>query len=116
MPNPPPAGAVASAAGPTIDEARVLQVAKLSRLKLSPQDVAHYAAQLSGILDYVNQLSEVDVAGVEPLAHPLPLHNVLRDDVVHPSLPLAEVLANAPGKEGPFFTVPKVLDTGMGGG
>jgi len=106
----------AAAAGPLIDEARVRQVAKLSRLKLADQDVARYANQLSGIVDYVNQLSEVNVDGVAPLAHPLPLHNVLREDVVQPSLPLADVLANAPGKDGPFFTVPKVLDTSMGGG
>ena len=103
-------------AAQSIDENRVLQVAKLSRLKLTGEDVRRYAGQLSGILDYVNQLSEVNVDGVEPMAHPLPLHNVLREDVVEPSLPLAKVLDNAPGKDGAFFTVPKVLDTGMSSG
>jgi aspartyl-tRNA(Asn)/glutamyl-tRNA(Gln) amidotransferase subunit C len=94
----------------------VSRVAKLSRLKIPAADVERYAAQLTGILDYVAQLSEANVEGVEPMAHPLPLHNVLREDVVTASLPLEAVLQNAPGKDGPFFTVPKVLDTALGGG
>jgi len=100
----------------TLTEADVKHVAKLSRLKLSDADVARYSGQLTSILGYVAQLSEANVEGVAPMAHPLPLHNVLREDVVLPSLSVEQVLANAPGKEGPFFTVPKVLDTGMGGG
>jgi aspartyl-tRNA(Asn)/glutamyl-tRNA(Gln) amidotransferase subunit C len=64
----------------------------------------------------VAQLSAVNVEGVAPMAHPLPLHNVLREDVVEPSLSVEQVLANAPGRDGPYFTVPKVLDSGMGGG
>jgi len=99
-----------------LDEAQVRKVAKLSRLKLSDQDIARYATQLTSILDYVAQLSAVNIEGVTPMAHPLPLHNVLREDVVRPALPLEAVLANAPGRDGPYFTVPKVLDTGMGGG
>ena len=99
-----------------LDDAQVRKVAKLSRLKLSEQDIRRYSTQLTSILDYVAQLSLVNVEGVAPMAHPLPLHNVLRDDVVQPSLSVEQVLANAPGREGPYFTVPKVLDTGMGGG
>jgi len=99
-----------------LDETQVRKVAKLSRLKLSDQDIPRYATQLTSILDYVAQLSSVNVEGVQPMAHPLPLHNVLREDVVQPSLTVEQVLANAPGRDGPYFTVPKVLDTGMGGG
>jgi aspartyl-tRNA(Asn)/glutamyl-tRNA(Gln) amidotransferase subunit C len=51
----------------------------------------------------------VDVSGVEPMAHALPLHNVLREDVVTPSLPVEKVLMNAPETDGPFFKVPKVI-------
>jgi aspartyl-tRNA(Asn)/glutamyl-tRNA(Gln) amidotransferase subunit C len=58
----------------------------------------------------------VDVTGVEPMAHPLPLKNVLREDKVTEALPVELVLANAPARDGAFFAVPKVLDTGMGGG
>src|SRR3954463_14851693 len=99
-----------------LDEAQVRHVAKLARLKLAEADVARYATQLTGILSYVAQLKAVDVTGVEPMAHPLPLKNVLREDVVRESLSLEAVLSNAPGKDGPYFTVPKVLDTAMGGG
>ncbi len=99
-----------------LDAAEVRKVAKLARLKLSDADVARYATQLTAILDYVAQLKAVDVTGVEPMAHPLPLKNVLREDVVTPTLPVDAVLANAPARDESFFTVPKVLDTGMGGG
>lgn len=97
---------------PTLDEVQVRHVAKLSRLKLNDQDISRYSGQLMGILDYVKQLSEVNVDGVEPMAHPLPLSNVLREDVVDPSLPVDKALENAPGRDGPYFTVPKVLDGG----
>jgi aspartyl-tRNA(Asn)/glutamyl-tRNA(Gln) amidotransferase subunit C len=100
----------------TLGIAQVEHVARLSRLKLSAGDAARYAKELSGILDFVNQLAELNVDGLEPMSHPLPLHNVMREDVVEPSLGVEKVLQNAPGRDGPFFTVPKVLDTGMGGG
>jgi aspartyl-tRNA(Asn)/glutamyl-tRNA(Gln) amidotransferase subunit C len=107
---------VAEPKSQTIDETQVRHVAKLSRLKLGEADVTRYAGQLTSILDYVAQLSEVKTDGIEPMAHPLPLKNVLRDDVVEASLPVEKALENAPGRDGPYFTVPKVLDTGMGGG
>ncbi len=99
-----------------LDEAQVRHVAKLARLKLSDADVGRYATQLTAILGYVAQLKSVNVEGVEPMSHPLPLKNVLREDKVEKALPTEAVLANAPAKEGPYFAVPKVLDTGMGGG
>jgi aspartyl-tRNA(Asn)/glutamyl-tRNA(Gln) amidotransferase subunit C len=105
-----------SATTDKLDIEQVMKVAKLARLKISQADAARYATQLTDILGYVAQLKSVDVTGVEPMAHPLPLKNVLREDVVTPSLPLDAVLANAPAKDGPFFAVPKVLDTGLGGG
>jgi len=99
-----------------LDLQQVMKVAKLARLKISEADAARYATQLTAILGYVAQLKAVDVTGVEPMAHPLPLKNVLREDVVTPALPVEVALANAPVKDGEFFAVPKVLDTGMGGG
>jgi aspartyl-tRNA(Asn)/glutamyl-tRNA(Gln) amidotransferase subunit C len=104
------------AAPQKLDEQQVRHVAKLSRLKLSDADVHRYAEQLTSILGYVDQLSAVDVEGVEPMAHPLPLHNVLRADVVQAALTVEQVLANAPEKDPPYFAVPKVLDNGLGGG
>jgi aspartyl-tRNA(Asn)/glutamyl-tRNA(Gln) amidotransferase subunit C len=100
----------------TLDEAQVLHVARLSRLKLSPAEVKRYARQLSSILDYVAQLQEVDVTGLQPMAHPLPLHSVMREDEVRPALSLEQVLANAPAREEAFFAVPRVLDEDPGGG
>ena len=100
----------------TLNETQVRHVARLSRLKLSDNDVPRLSKQISSILDYVAQLQEANVDGLEPMAHPLPLHSVLREDAISESLTVQHVLANAPGKAGAFFTVPKVLDTGMGGG
>lgn len=100
----------------TLSTTQVQHVAQLSRLKLSDSDIERYRQQLSSILEYVAQLQEVDVTNKAPMSHPLPLHSVLRDDVIEPSLPIQAVLSNAPSKSGPFFTVPKVLDTSAGGG
>ncbi len=91
--------------------ADVKKVATLARLELSPGDLADMADQLNRILVYVDQLSEVDTEGLEPLAHPLPLNNVFRDDVPTPSLPVAAALQNAPNRLADFFGVPAVFDT-----
>jgi len=90
------------------DEVR--KVAKLSRLDLSDADLAKMGDQLNRILEYVDALQEVNTDGVEPLAHPLPLQNVFRDDVPKPSLAPAEALANAPSRQGDYFGVPAVFD------
>ena len=89
---------------------QVRWVAHLARLELTDADVQTMARQLSAILDYVHQLQQVNTDGVEPLAHPLPLQNVFRDDEPAPSLPVADALANAPDRRGDFFGVPAVLD------
>jgi aspartyl-tRNA(Asn)/glutamyl-tRNA(Gln) amidotransferase subunit C len=85
-------------------------VAHLARLELSDAELTAMTAQLGAILDYVEQLRQVDTDGVEPLAHPLPLENVFRDDEPVPSLPVDEALANAPDRRGDFYGVPAVLD------
>ena len=85
-------------------------VAHLARLELSESELEMMARQLSSILDYVNQLQQVNTDGIEPLAHPLPLQNVFRADEPAPSLPVDEALANAPDRRGPFYAVPAVLD------
>jgi len=84
-------------------------VAKLARLSLNSNEVSRLAGQLEGILGYVAKLGQLDVKGVEPMAHALPLANVLREDVVEPGLPLEAVLRNAPATDGAFFKVPKVI-------
>ena len=89
--------------------AEVRHVAKLSRLALDEPRLEKFSAQLGSILQYIAKISEVDVTGVEPMAHALPIHNVFRQDIVEPSLPLEKVLQNAPDSDGPFFKVPKVI-------
>jgi aspartyl-tRNA(Asn)/glutamyl-tRNA(Gln) amidotransferase subunit C len=91
----------------TLDDVR--HVAMLARLALDEDHLKRLTGQLESILGYIAKLSEVDTTGVEPMAHALPLHNVLREDVVEPSLPLEKVLQNAPETDGPFFKVPKVI-------
>jgi aspartyl-tRNA(Asn)/glutamyl-tRNA(Gln) amidotransferase subunit C len=97
-----------------IDEAQVRKVAKLSRLELTDAEVAEFTGQLSAILDYMEKMNELDTAGVEPLAHCLPISNVLREDSVKESLGTEKVLANAPHRDEEFFKVPKILDDTSG--
>jgi aspartyl-tRNA(Asn)/glutamyl-tRNA(Gln) amidotransferase subunit C len=92
----------------SLDE--VKKVAKLARLELSEADLQLTAARLNSILDYVDQLKQVDTTDVETLAHPLPIHNVFRDDEPTPSLPINEALKNAPTRAGNYFGVPAVFD------
>ncbi|MBA4181506.1 MAG: Asp-tRNA(Asn)/Glu-tRNA(Gln) amidotransferase GatCAB subunit C [Anaerolinea sp.] len=88
----------------------VLHIARLARISLTPADVDRFTAQLSGILDHFAALSAVDTEGVEPTAHPLPLSNVMRADVVAPSLSQDDALANAPEREDGFLRVRAVLE------
>ena len=97
-----------------IDEAQVRRVALLSRLELSDQEVSQFSTQLSAIFEYIEKLNELDTDTVEPLAHCLPIHNVLRDDVPRSSLSNDEALANAPDREDEYFKVPKILDDNSG--
>lgn len=85
-------------------------VARLARLELTEEEAARYGAQLTDLLRYVEQLREVDVTGIEPTAHALPRVNVTRPDVVQPSLPLEEVLRNAPARSQDLFRVPKIVE------
>lgn len=87
----------------------VKHVAKLARLALPSERLEKLTGQLESILGYIDKLSAVDTSTVEPMAHALPVHNVLRDDVPTDPLPLDKVLQNAPDSDGSFFKVPKVI-------
>ncbi len=97
-----------------IDQIQVRKVAKLSRLELTEAEVEEFTGQLSAILGYVEKVNELDTAEVEPLAHCLPISNVLREDTPKESLGTERVLANAPQRDEEFFKVPKILDDGSG--
>jgi len=93
-----------------IDPAQVRHIAKLARLDLTDDEVRLFGVQLAEILDYFKQLQTVDTQGVQPLAHPLPVTDVFREDVPGPTLDTESALRNAPQREGSFFKVPAVLD------
>jgi aspartyl-tRNA(Asn)/glutamyl-tRNA(Gln) amidotransferase subunit C len=104
--NPEPPG---DAGGRSITAAQVAHVARLARLCLSDAELERFTPQLESILGYVAKISELDVSDVEPMAHAVPLRNVLRDDVVEPALAVERVLMNAAQTDGPFFKVPKII-------
>lgn len=87
----------------------VAHVARLARLELSEDELEMYTEQLAKVLDHARDVEALDVADVPPTSHPYPLENVLRDDVVRPSLDREEVLAAAPAVEDDRFRVPPVL-------
>ena len=89
-----------------ISKDEVLHVARLARLALTDAEVERLGAQLNAILEAVSKVSELDLEGVEPTAHPLDLVNVWAEDEPRPSLPVEEALANAPEREAGFFRVP----------
>ena len=90
----------------------VRYVAKLARLKIDEDELDRYAAQLSSILGHIDQISGLDIAGVEPTSHVIQLSNVLRDDVVRDSVSRELALQNGPEVEAGAFRVPPILDTG----
>jgi aspartyl-tRNA(Asn)/glutamyl-tRNA(Gln) amidotransferase subunit C len=90
----------------------VEEIALLSRLEMSDEELEMMTTQLSQILEYASMLNELDIRDVEPTMHAVPLTNVLRDDVAKESLPLEKVLANAPESFGGFFRVPRIIDEG----
>jgi aspartyl-tRNA(Asn)/glutamyl-tRNA(Gln) amidotransferase subunit C len=89
-----------------ISRDEVLHVARLARLALSDEEIDRLGAQLNAILEAVGKVSELDLADVEPTAHPLDLVNVWAEDEPQESLPVEDALANAPDREAGFFRVP----------
>jgi aspartyl-tRNA(Asn)/glutamyl-tRNA(Gln) amidotransferase subunit C len=88
----------------------VEHVALLARLGLTDDELRVLEGQLNHILDQYSILSQLSTDDIPPTAQTIELENILRDDVVRPSLPLADVLANAPAHDGDFIVVPAILD------
>lgn len=93
-----------------ITDELVRHLAHLARLSMSDEEVASATQELTSIVGYIDQLSEVETDSVEPTAHAIPIRNVLREDTIRSSIDQAEALSNAPQQENGFFRVPKVLD------
>ncbi|MGB2756544.1 MAG: Asp-tRNA(Asn)/Glu-tRNA(Gln) amidotransferase subunit GatC [Acidimicrobiia bacterium] len=87
----------------------VRYVAQLARLELREGEVERFAAQLGDILDHAASLGDLALDGIEPTAHPLPVENVFREDVVRPSLDRQPVLDMAPAEQDHRFRVPRIL-------
>jgi len=87
----------------------VAHVAELARLDLTEEELETFTGQLDAVLDHAADVEALDLDDVPPTSHPYPLVNVLRDDVVRPSLDREEVLAQAPAVEDHQFRVPPVL-------
>jgi aspartyl-tRNA(Asn)/glutamyl-tRNA(Gln) amidotransferase subunit C len=97
-------------AGADLTRADVEHVARLARLALTDDEIERLTGDLAAVLAHAADVASLDLDGVPPTAHPLPLRNVLRADVVRPSLDRDEVLASAPAAEDGRFRVPRILD------
>ena len=87
----------------------VAHVAHLARLKLTDDELDQFTEQLGAILEHAEDVAALDTAGVPPTAHPFPLVNVLRDDVVVTGVGRDEVLGQAPAAQEGYFRVPPIL-------
>jgi aspartyl-tRNA(Asn)/glutamyl-tRNA(Gln) amidotransferase subunit C len=93
-----------------IEDRDVEHVARLARLTLGDADRVRLRHQLGAILQYIAKLGALDLDGVEPTSHVVPMVNVMREDEVVPGLGVDEALANAPDRRGDFFRVPRILE------
>ena len=91
-----------------INKEEVKHVAKLARLELTDEEVNKYSQQLGSILEYVEQMNEVNTTGIEPMPHAIPVYNVMREDIVKYEQTKEELMANAPFEEDGFFRVLKI--------
>ena len=94
----------------SVDAATVKRIGRLARIRIEDADVEKYQGELNAILGFIEQLSEVDVAGVEPMTSVTPMQLRRRDDVVSDGGYPEKVVANAPLTEDNFFMVPKVIE------
>ncbi|MBT9370495.1 Asp-tRNA(Asn)/Glu-tRNA(Gln) amidotransferase subunit GatC [Rhizobium sp. CSW-27] len=94
----------------SVDLATVKRVARLSRIAVTDEEAERMMGELNGILGFVEQLSEVDVSGVEPMTSVTPITMRQREDAVTDGDKAADVVANAPATDQNFFLVPKVVE------
>ena len=94
----------------SVSKEEVKHIAVLSKLQLTDQELEKYTSDLSNIVDFANELSNVDVDGTKPTAHILDIKNVFRKDEEQPSYDREEILKNAPSKDAGCVSVPKVVE------
>ncbi len=93
-----------------ITKEQVLHVAALARLKLSPQEVEMFIAQMGDIIEFADKLNDLDVENVKPTAQALEIQNVFRQDECRESYPREKILSNAPAQSDGCYIVPKIVD------
>ena len=94
----------------SVSKEDVKHIAKLSKLNLTEKELEKYTNELSSIVDFANELSNINVDGIKPTAHILDIKNVFRKDEVQPSYDREEILKNAPSKDAGCVSVPKVVE------
>ncbi len=94
----------------SVDQATVRRIAHLARIKVADEELPHLAEELNAILAFVEELSSVNVEGVEPMTSVMPMQMTMRADVVTEGGQADPILANAPVAEDHFFVVPKVVE------
>lgn len=94
----------------TVNRELLLSVAKNARLELTDAEIKLFLPQLQEILKAFEKIDSVDVKGIEPAFHPIPLQNRWREDVVTPSLPNEDALKNSVHKKPPYFKGPKAIE------
>ncbi|MBW9066265.1 Asp-tRNA(Asn)/Glu-tRNA(Gln) amidotransferase subunit GatC [Rhizobium herbae] len=94
----------------SVDLATVKRVARLARIAVSEEDAGRMTGELNGILGFVEQLSEVNVDGIEPMTSVTPMEMKMRADVVTDGNKAEDIVANAPNEDRNFFLVPKVVE------
>ena len=93
-----------------VNHDEILKIASLAKLHLSDEEISLYTDQINEILEYMNQLDELDTEDIEPLSHVLDQINMTRKDEQTPSLTREEALKNAPKSDDDYFIVPNVID------
>ena len=93
-----------------LDRKAVDHVARLARLALTEEELDRMRAEMTQILEHAEKIQALDLDGIEPTAHAVPIVNALRDDEVTPSLPQEVALANAPEVEDGRFRVPRIIE------
>jgi aspartyl-tRNA(Asn)/glutamyl-tRNA(Gln) amidotransferase subunit C len=94
----------------SVDAATVRRIAHLARIAVDDSEVEHLRGEINAILAFVEQLSEVDVEGVEPMTSVIPMKMKMREDVVTEGDQAETILKNAPARQDRFFVVPKVVE------
>ncbi len=95
---------------PSESKINIEHIATLARIALTEDEKRVFASQLGDVLAYIEKLKEVDVSGVEPMAHAFPVYNVWADDVQGPALSAESALKNAPACRDGMISVPKVVE------